>query len=173
MDFQSEKVKLVYIDYSWIQRQFRLLQCSLSIFRSLSHGGSLTLYSSLWNILILHLLIIWASTWVPVPSDTLSDFLWVVVAKVILFRGLPHINEARKVAAMHLMRWQQLSLDIFGFPSFLYVHEACSYHCSFLEGHSNYWNTYLSCIRHIRGGIPPRTTFHSFLTHEILNWDPK
>ena len=32
MDFQSEEVKIIYIDHSWIQRQFGLLQCSLSIF---------------------------------------------------------------------------------------------------------------------------------------------
>ena len=62
------------------------------------------------------------------------------------------------------------SLDIFGFPSFSYVHEARPYYWSFLEGHSNCWNTCLSCIHHIWGGVPPRTTFHSFLTHETLNW---
>ena len=32
MDFQFEEITIVYIDHSWIQRQFRLLQCSLSIF---------------------------------------------------------------------------------------------------------------------------------------------
>ena len=31
---------------------------------SFIHGGSLTLYSSFWTILILHLLIIWVTTWV-------------------------------------------------------------------------------------------------------------
>ena len=82
-------------------------------FRSLPHGGSLTWYSSPWTILILHLLIIWAFTWVPVPSDTLFGFLWVVVAKTTLFRGLLNINAARKVAAVHSMRWYQLSLRYF------------------------------------------------------------
>ena len=43
-------------------------------FRSLSHGGSLTLYIPPWIILILHLLIIWAFTWVSIPSDSLSGF---------------------------------------------------------------------------------------------------
>ena len=32
MDFQFQEVKIIYIDHSWIQRQFGLLQCSLSIF---------------------------------------------------------------------------------------------------------------------------------------------
>ena len=32
MNFQSEEVKIIYIDHCWIQRQFKLLQCSLSIF---------------------------------------------------------------------------------------------------------------------------------------------
>ena len=74
-------------------------------FRSFPHGRSLTLYNSLWTILILHLLIIWALIWVPVPSDTLFGFLWVVVAKTTLFRGILHINAARKVAVVHSMRW--------------------------------------------------------------------
>ena len=74
-------------------------------FWSLPHGGSLILYSSLWTIMILHLLIIWALIWVSVPSDTFSGFLWVVVIKVALFRGLLNINAAKKVAAVHSMRW--------------------------------------------------------------------
>ena len=78
----------------------------LSLFsRSLPHGRSLTLYSSLWIILILYLLVIWALTWVLVPLDTFFGFLWVVVAKTALFRGLLHINAVRKVVAVHSMRW--------------------------------------------------------------------
>jgi len=69
------------------------------------HGMSLTLYSSLRTILILHLLIIWALIWVHVPSGTLFGFLWVVIAKTALFRGLLHINAARRVAVVHLMQW--------------------------------------------------------------------
>ena len=34
----------------------------------------------------------------------------------ILFRGLLHINAVRKVAAVHLMRWQQLFPKIFLYP---------------------------------------------------------
>ena len=83
------------------------------IFRSLIHGGSLTSYSPFWTILILHLLIIWATTWVLVPSDTLSSFLWVVIVKATLFKGLLHINAAKKLATWHSMRWQQLFLRYF------------------------------------------------------------
>ena len=82
-------------------------------FWSFLHEESFTLYILIWTIFTLHLLIIRALTWVLVPSDTLSGFLWVVVAKVALFRGLLHINAARKVAAVHLMRWWQLSLRYF------------------------------------------------------------
>ena len=60
-------------------------------------------------------------------------------------------------------------LDIFEFPSFLYVYKARPYHWSFLEGHLDYQNTHLSCAQLIRGGIPPWTTYHSYLTHEILS----
>ena len=56
-------------------------------------------------ILILHLLIVWDLTWVPVPLDTLFGFLWIVIAKVALFRGLLHINVARRVIVAHLMWW--------------------------------------------------------------------
>ena len=80
---------------------------------SFIHGGSVLLYSPFWTILILHLSIIWATTWVFVPSDTLLGFLWVVVAKAALFRGLLHINAARKLDAGHSMRWQQLFLRYF------------------------------------------------------------
>ena len=71
----------------------------------LVRGRSLTLCNSSWIILILHLLIIYAITWVLVPSDTFFSFLWVAIAKTVLFRGLLHINAIRKVAAMHLMWW--------------------------------------------------------------------
>ena len=60
----------------------------LTNFWSLLHGGSLTLYNSARTILALHLLNIWALTWVFVPSDTPSSLLCVGVAKVTLFRGL-------------------------------------------------------------------------------------
>ena len=50
-------------------------------------------------------------------------------------------------------------LNIFGFPSFSYVHDAHPYHWSFLEGRPHCWNTYLSCSYHTRGDIPPQTTF--------------
>ena len=85
-------------------------------FSPLSHRRSLTLYSSLWTILILHLLIIWALTWVPVPSNTLFGFLWVVIAKATLFKGLLHINAAKRVVVVHLMRWKQFSLRYFLVP---------------------------------------------------------
>ena len=39
------------------------------------------------------------------------------------------------------------------------MYDARPYHWSFLEGHLDCWNTYLSCIYHIWGDIPPRTTF--------------
>ena len=77
---------------------------SFSFFRSFLHDESFTLYILIWIIFTLHLLIIRTLTWVLVLLDTLSGFLWVVVAEVVLFRGLLHINAARKVAAVNLMR---------------------------------------------------------------------
>lgn len=54
--------------------------------------GSLSLYSLLWLILALYLLIMQATTWVFVPSNTLPSLLWVVATKTILFRDLLYIN---------------------------------------------------------------------------------
>ena len=99
-------------------------------FRSPPHGGFFTLYSSLWAILILHLLIIWALTWVPIPSNTLFGFLWVVVVKSALFRGLLNINTARKVTECIQCSVSSFPLDISEFPSSLYVYNAHPYHWS-------------------------------------------
>ena len=52
-----------------------------------------------------------------------------------------------------------LSLDIFGFPSFPYVHDAHLYQGSLVEGCSNHLSTYLSCTYHIRRYLSPWTTF--------------
>ena len=92
---------------------FACYSAFFSFFRSSINGGSLILYNSSWTILILHLLIIWVTTWVLVSSYTLSGFLWIVVAKAVLFKGLLHINVARKLAARHSMWWQQLFLRYF------------------------------------------------------------
>ena len=75
IDFQSEETVITYIDHSWILKQFGLLQCSLSFFRSLFHEESFTLYILFWIIFTLHLLIIQTFTWVLVPSNTLSSSL--------------------------------------------------------------------------------------------------
>ena len=63
-----------------------------------SYRRPLTLYSSLWTILVLHLLVINAYTWVHVPSATLSDVLWVAVTQIALFRGFVHINGVKMLA---------------------------------------------------------------------------
>ena len=87
---------------------------------SLFHKGFFTLYSSLWIILTLHLLFIWDSTWVSVPSNTSSSPLWVVITSVSLFRCLLHINTTRKVVTVYLMRWQQFFLRSFVLSSLLF-----------------------------------------------------
>ena len=148
-----------------------MLQYSLSPFFpfSLSYGGSLTLYSSLWIILTLHLFIIWAPTWVPVPSDTLFGFLWAVVAKAALFRGFLHINVARKVVVMHLMRWQQLSLRY----SWISFHLVCLWGTSpplELLGRS-FW--LLEYILRLYTSHPRRNSSSDHLPFVSYSWDVK
>ena len=96
--------------------------CSFSFFSlSLLLGDSYILYRPSPIIWALHLLIIQTLTWAPVPSDTLINYLWVAVVKVVLFRGLLLINAARRVVVMHLMWWWQPLMRYFRFPSFLRV----------------------------------------------------
>ena len=80
-------------------------------------GGFYTLYRPFLTIWALHLLIIQASTWAPIPSNTSFSSLWAALAKATLFRGLLHINAARKVVVVHSMWWWQLFLRYFVFPS--------------------------------------------------------
>ena len=50
-------------------------------------------------------------------------------------------------------------LDIFLFPSFLYVYDTRPYHQSFLKGHFDHQDLHLIYIQLIQGDIPYRTTF--------------
>ena len=76
---------------------------------------------------------------------------WMVVVETALFRGLLHINAARKVVAVHLMRWwQPLLLIVFASSSSLHVPKIHHYRWIFLEGHLNclsIWLTDILCIR--------------------------
>ena len=110
---QSEEV---HSRLYWLKMVINMAQTAtvlcLTNFPSTLHGESLILYSYIWTILILHLLIIWVTTWVFVLSDTPSGLLWVEVAKTTLFRGFLHINAARVLVVEHLMRRQQLFLEL-------------------------------------------------------------
>ena len=76
-------------------------------------GGSSHYIVFFQIILTVHLLFIGTFTQVHVPSDIFSDFLYTVVVEIVLFRGSLHINAARKVAVVHLMRQQQPFFQIF------------------------------------------------------------
>ena len=103
-----------------MQLLISLLSSFLWFFRSPFHKWFFILYSSLWIILTLHLSFLWDFTAVFVPSDTSSGSLWVEITRVSLFRCLLHINAARKVVTVHLMRWQQLFLRSFGLSSLFF-----------------------------------------------------
>ena len=68
-------------------------------------GGSSHYIVFFQIILTVHLLFIGTFTQVHVPLDIFFGFLYTGVVEIALFRGLLHINAARKVAAVHLMRW--------------------------------------------------------------------
>ena len=63
-------------------------------------------------------------------------------------------------------------LDIFGFPSFLYVYGARPYYQSFLEGHFDHYDLYLICAQLVRGGIPPRIAFPFVSCPLSLEFEP-
>ena len=139
-----------------------MLQYSLSpFFLPFLHGGFSTLYRLFLIIWTLHLLITWISTWVPIPSDTPFSLLWVAAAKAALFRGLLHINAARKVAVVHLMWWWQLFLRYFEFSSLSCVQGA----------YFNCLSIHLVYVYRVRGRVPPRTFFHLSSTNEACNVD--
>ena len=72
------------------------LLLSLSCFLlSLFWEISAVIYPSPSFILLLHLLVIHAHTWVHVPSATFSGALWAAVAPITLSRGHVHINGVR------------------------------------------------------------------------------
>ena len=52
-------------------------------------------------ILVFHLLIMQATTWVLVPLGASPNLLWDAAIKAALFRGLLHINAARRFGGMH------------------------------------------------------------------------
>ena len=68
-------------------------------------GGSSHYIVFFQIILTVHLLFIETFTQVHVPSGIFFGFLYTVVVEIAMFRGPPHINATKKVAAVHLMRW--------------------------------------------------------------------
>ena len=52
-------------------------------------------------ILPFHLLIVQATTWVLILLNTFLNPFWVTAAKEALFRGLFHINAAKRFGGMH------------------------------------------------------------------------
>jgi len=122
---------------------------SLSFFSPFFYGSFSTLYRLSLIIRTLHLLVTWTPTWAPILSDILFSLLWVAVAKVILFRGLLHINAAKKAAVVYLMwRWQ-FFLRYFEFSSFSRVQGVCF----------NSLNIHLLRIFSVHGEVTPRTSF--------------
>jgi len=83
-------------------------------------------------ILALHLLIVQATTWVLVPSNTFSGSLWVGVAKAVLFRGLFHINAVRKLATEQC-GGSSFLLDISQPPSIMFLLDTYPQQWSCLE----------------------------------------
>ena len=133
-------------------------------------GDSYIWYRPSFIIWALHLLIIQTPTWAPVPSDTLTSSLWVVVTKVTLFRGLLFINAARKVVVVHLMWWWQPLLGYFE-PSFFL--------CVGSEGYNNWdasliWT--LKCPRRNYSSnvfSSPQLVWAGIMGHDVSSDGPK
>ena len=75
-----------------------------------------------------------------------------VVVENALFRGLLHINAARKVAVVHLMVVAAFLLDISVFLSSSNMPEVHPYRWKLLEGHLSRLVTCLIDVRPIRKG---------------------
>ena len=96
------------------------------------------------------------------PLSQLFDFQGVIVVE--LFRGLFHINAARKAAVMHLMRWQQLFPQIFLRSYLLSCSlEAYLHRWNFLEGCISQGEVDLTDICQVRGVQPSQTIIFQHL----------
>ena len=133
--------------YLWLQITtlgfFYMLQSSSPLFPLPFYGSFSTLYRLSLIIWTLHLLITWTPTWAPIPLDTPFSPLWVAAAKAALFRGLLHINAARKAARVYLMWWWQLFLRYFEF-SFLSRVQGAYFKCL---------SIHLVWVCRVRGGL--------------------
>ena len=111
-----------------------------------------------------------------VPSDTPSGPLWVGVVKAALFKGLLHINAARKLATEHSRRWQQFFLRYFLAP-ILPVRSQCT-SLSVKFPRRSLWvieNTFVLCFVHPRRQSSSDHLFQPFnlhVTYGNLNLTP-
>ena len=128
---------------------------------SLLYGSFSTLYRLSLIIWTLHLLVTWTHTWASIPSDTPFSPLWVATAKAALFKGLLHINAARKAVVMYLMWWWQLFFRYFEFSFLSRVQRVCF----------NSLNIHLLRICHVQGEVPLRTFFSLSSNDEACNVD--
>ena len=158
MNSLSKEVSFHINQLNRVQVQFRLLQCLFYLFPNPLPLGSLL---SFILHLFLHLyptrgqLRVYADT---CPISLLLKYLGDgYKAEKVLFRGHFLINAAKELAIKIQCGGSSFPLDIFGFPSFLYVYGVRPYHQRFLEGHFDHQDLYLICTQLIRGGIPPRT----------------
>ena len=142
MNWISEEVNCYLNNWVWeliwpLMLRWFFFSLSLLLFSDPLFLGGLSHYIvSFYTILIVHLFIIQAPTWVYVPSAIFFGSPWMVVVEIALFRGLLHINTASEVATVNLMRWwQPLLLDISVFLSSLHVPEVHPYRWILLEGH--------------------------------------
>ena len=102
MGLWSEETNSPFEDVSfylaWLNRAWKEMCASFLpfVFLLFFHGRFLILYSFLWTILVLHLLVIHTHTWMHVPSTTpFNVLLWVMVTQIALFKGHVHINGVR------------------------------------------------------------------------------
>ena len=138
-----------------------VLLLSLLFHHPFLYGSFSILYRLSLIIWTLHLLITWTPTWAPIPSDTPFSPLWVATAKAALFKGLLHINAARKAVVMYLMWWWQLFFRYFEFSFLSRVQRVCF----------NSLNIHLLRICHVQGEVPLRTFFSLSSNDEACNVD--
>ena len=90
------------------------------------------------SIMILHLLVILAHTWVHVPSAAPSDILWATVTQIALSRGHVYGSEARLLAVGIYCGGDGLSWDCFSAMPLWPAYGARAFHWDAL-GDSPWW----------------------------------
>ena len=144
MNLLFEEVSFHINQLNRVQMQFRLLQCLFYLFPAPFPLGSLLSFVLYISSFIFTLHVDSRGFMLILVLSTSSRSLWGIVIRLKKYCSEVTFSLMRLGSQLQNIQCGGSSffLDIFGFPSFLYVYDACFYHQSFLEGHFDHQDLY-------------------------------